>query len=72
MKLLISLPSFVLRVAVFMTIIGYDVADVYWGAPQGYVGVFLMLGFVSFPLVFIGSNELFMAPRRVGALLQGG
>lgn len=55
-----------------MTIMGYDIADLFWGVPQGYLGVVLTLGFVAFPLLFLKGNEIFLAPTRVGALVQGG
>nr|UPX89140.1 ATP synthase F0 subunit 6 [Bankia sp. TBF03]UPX89152.1 ATP synthase F0 subunit 6 [Bankia sp. TBF05] len=51
---------------------GYDIADLFWGVPQGYLGVVLTLGFVAFPLLFLKGNEIFLAPTRVGALVQGG
>lgn len=55
-----------------MTIIGYDVTDVFWGVPEGYVGFLITLIFVVFPFVFIKVNEIFVAPRRIGSLIQGG
>nr|YP_010393086.1 ATP synthase F0 subunit 6 [Bankia gouldi]UPX89068.1 ATP synthase F0 subunit 6 [Bankia gouldi] len=51
---------------------GYDIADLFWGVPQGYLGVLMTLSFVAFPLLFLKGNEIFMAPTRVGALTQGG
>jgi len=34
-----------------MTIIGYDVADVIWGVPQGYGGCYYDFGFCGFPFL---------------------